>query len=138
MNLKKDYGHGCDIKIFMKKSDAEKSVSDTAKRKQKSATVKYLKEIENHDGKPISFTDKKGKQLHYGDKVAYAVSGGSSAPFISFGIVKGDSKTKVSILDEEKGHNGKEINHSVYPTSVLLVKESEFNTNSGYSFVKTK
>lgn len=134
MNLKKDYGHGCDIKIFMKKSDAEKSISDIAKRKQKSATVKYLKEIENHDGKPISFTDKKGKQLHYGDRVAYAVSGG----YISFGIVKGESKTKVSILDEDKGHDGKDVKHSVYPTSVLLVKEAEFNTNSGYSFVKTK
>jgi len=138
MNLKEDYGRGCDIKIFMKKSDAEKSISDTAKRKQKSATVKYLKEIENHDGKPISFTDKKGKQLHYGDKVAYAVSGGSSAPYISFGIVKGESKTKVSIIDEDKGHDGKEIKHSVYPTSVLLVKEAEFNTTSGYSFVKAK
>jgi hypothetical protein len=138
MNFKKDYGYGCDIKIFMKKSDAEKSISDTAKRKQKSATVKYLKEIENHDGKPISFTDKKGKQLHYGDRVAYAVSGGSSAPYISFGIVKGESKTKVSILDEDKGHDGKDVKHSVYPTSVLLVKEAEFNTNSGYSFVKTK
>ena len=42
--------------------------------------------------------------------------------------MKGESKTKVSILDEDKGHDGKDVKHSVYPTSVLLVKEAEFNT----------
>jgi len=127
-----------DIKLYLYKDDAEKDIKEFTKRKQKSATVKYIKEIENHDGKPISFTDKKGKQLHYGDRVAYAVSGGSSAPFISFGVIKGESKTKVSIVDEEKNNKGEDIKHSVYPTSVLLVKEAEFNESSGLSFVKTK
>jgi hypothetical protein len=133
------YEYGSTVKLFMKRADAEKSISDSVKRKQKSATVKYLKSIENHDGKPISFSDKNGKQLHYGDRVAYAVSMGSSAPFISFGIVKGESKTRVSIVDEtEKDHDGNLEKHSVLPGSILLIKEAEFNTNSGYSFVKAK
>lgn len=133
------YSYSSGVKLFMTRADAEKSISDSVKRKQKSATVKYLKSIENHDGKPISFSDKNGKQLHYGDRVAYAVSMGSSAPFISFGIVKGESKTRVSIVDEtEKDHDGNLEKHSVLPGSILLIKEAEFNTTSGYSFVKAK
>jgi len=133
------YIYGASVKAYMKRADAEKSIADSVKRKQKSATVKYLKEIENHDGKPISFTDKLGKQLHYGDKIAYAISGGSSAPFISFGVVKGESKTKVSVVDEvKKDYEGNFEKHSVVPTSILLIKEAEFNTTSGYSFVKAK
>ncbi len=126
------------VKIFVNKSDAEKSIKDSLSRKQKSATVKYIKDIENHDGKPISFCDKKGKQLHYGDKVAYAVSCGSSAPFISFGIIKSESKTRITVIDEEKDFSNKEIKHLVSPGCLLLVEEAKVNSSSGYSFKKTK
>ena len=126
-----DLGH--DVKIFINEKDALKFISDTEKRKRKKATDQYIKSIENHDGKPISFNDKRGKQLHYGDVVAYAVSRGSGSPYISMGKISGESKTKVSLTDlyspEEK--------HSVYNTCVIIVKEAEFNTKSGFVFVKS-
>jgi hypothetical protein len=135
------YGHD-DIKFFIKKEDAEKSIKEAEQRKKKSATNKYIQKLENHDGKPISHTDKQGKQLHYGDRVAYAVSGGSSYPHISFGIVNGESKERVSIVDETPitMRDGKTIEekHSVSPRCILLIKEAEFNEKSGYSFVKSK
>lgn len=127
-----------EAKFYLKKEDAEKSIKDSEQRKRKSATDKYLKQLENHDGKPISHSDKKGKQLHYGDRVAYAVSGGSSYPRISFGVVKGESKERVSIVDEEKDRNGNEEKHSVSPRCILLIEEAKYNTNSGYAFVKSK
>ena len=139
--LKLHYGHD-GIKIFIRKEDAEKSIRETEQRKKKSATNKYIQKLENHDGKPISHTDKQGKQLHYGDRVAYAVSGGSSYPHISFGIVNGESKERVSIVDETPitMRDGKTIEdkHSVSPRCILLIKEAEFNEKSGYSFVKSK
>ena len=130
------------IKFFIRKEDAEKSIKETEQRKKKSATSKYIQKLENHDGKPISHTDKQGKQLHYGDRVAYAVSGGSSYPHISFGIVNGESKERVSIVDETPitMRDGKTIEekHSVSPRCILLIKEAEFNEKSNYSFVKSK
>ena len=135
--LDKKY-RGKNVKIFVNKSDAEKSIKDSLSRKQKSATVKYIRDIENHDGKPISFCDKKGKQLHYGDKVAYAVSRGNSAPFISFGIIKSESKTRITVIDEEKDFFNKEIKHLVSPGCLLLIEEAKVNSSSGYSFIKTK
>jgi hypothetical protein len=130
------------IKLFVRKEDAEKSIKETEQRKKKSATSKYIQKLENHDGKPISHTDKQGKQLHYGDRVAYAVSGGSSYPYISFGIVNGESKERVSIVDEIPitMRNGETVEHkhSVSPRCILLIKEAEFNEKSGYSFVKSK
>ena len=130
------------IKFFIRKEDAEKCIKETEQRKKKSATSKYIQKLENHDGKPISHTDKRGKQLHYGDRVAYAVSGGSSYPHISFGIVNGESKERVSIVDETPitMRDGKTIEekHSVSPRCILLVKEAEFNEKSGYSFIKGK
>ena len=139
--LKLHYGHD-GIKIFIRKEDAEKSIKEAEQRKKKSATSKYIQKLENHDGKPISHTDKQGKQLHYGDRVAYAVSGGSSYPHISFGIVNGESKERVSIVDEIPitMRDGKTIEekHSVSPRCILLIKEAEFNKKSGYSFVKSK
>lgn len=130
------------VKFFIRKEDAEKSIKEVEQRKKKSATSKYIQKLENYDGKPISHTDKQGKQLHYGDRVAYAVSGGSSYPRISFGIVNGESKERVSIVDETPitMRDGKTIEdkHSVSPRCILLIKEAEFNEKSGYSFVKSK
>lgn len=125
---------GNDVKLFINEKDALKYLSDVEKRKKKSATDKYIKSIANYDGKPISFNDKKGKQLHYGDIVAYAVSGGSSYPYLSFGKITGESKTRVTVEDTQN----KEEKHSVLNTCILLVKEAEVNVNSGYSFVKKK
>ena len=125
-----DLGH--DVKLFVNEKDALKFISDVEKRKKKNATDKYIAALQNHDGKPISFNDKRGKQLHYGDIVAYAVSCGSGSPYISMGKVSGESKTKVSLTDlycsEEK--------HSVCSGSIILIKEAKFDTKSGYSFVK--
>jgi hypothetical protein len=125
---------GNDVKLFVNEKDALKCISDAEKRKKKNATDKYLASIKNHDGKPISFNDKRGRQLHYGDIVAYAVSGGSGSPYISMGKVTGESKTKIGITDLYQS----EEKHSVYNCSVILIKEAEFNTSSGYSFVKSK
>jgi hypothetical protein len=123
---------GDDVKLFVNEKDALKYLSDAEKRKKKNATDKYIASLQNHNGKPISFNDKRGKQLHYGDIVAYAVSCGSCSPYISMGKVSGESKTKISLTDlycsEEK--------HSVCSGSVILIKEAEYDTKSGYSFVK--
>ena len=43
-----------------------------------------------------------------------------------------------SIGFKEKDYDGNLEKHSVLPGSILLIKEAEFNTNSGYSFVKAK
>ena len=120
------------VKLFVNEKDALKCIAETAQRKKKNATDKYIKSIENHDGKPISFSDKLGKPLHYGDTVAYAVSGGSSYPYLSFGKITGETKTRVNVEDIQV----KDEKHCVASCCLLLIKEAEVNVNSGYSFVK--
>jgi len=124
---------GCK-RFFIDEKDAIKAISERKNRKQKSATDKYIKAMSNHDGKPISFTDKREKQLHYGDTVAYAVSGGSGSPFISLGKITGETKTRVNVDDlYTKGRK-----HSVLSCCLILIEEAKVNVNSGYSFVKTQ
>ena len=121
--------------FFTSEEDANKLLSDRAKRKQKSATVKYIKQMENYDGKPIKHHDSNNNDLHYGDKVAYAVSGGSSSPFVSIGKVIGETEQKVTIQDTAKKD---EQNHNVYPCSVILIEAAKTNVKSGFSFVNAK
>ena len=121
--------------FFTSEEDANKLLSDRAKRKQKSATVKYIKQMENYDGKPIKHRDSNNNDLHYGDKVAYAVSGGSSSPFVSIGKVIGETEQKVTIQDTAKKD---EQNHNVYPCSVILIEAAKTNVKSGFSFVNAK
>lgn len=125
---------GWNRRFFIDEKDAIKAISERKNRKQKSATDKYIKAMSNHDGKPISFTDKREKQLHYGDTVAYAVSGGSGSPFISLGKITGETKTRVNVDDlYTKGRK-----HSVLSCCLILIEEAKVNVNSGYSFVKTQ
>ena len=139
------------IRLFMKKSEAEKAVADTAKRKQKSATVKYIKKMENHDGKPIAHHDNLGRELHYGDTVAYIRRTGYNAhPDIRMGVIVSESKTKITVLDDDEKKNGKPAGwrgdrieetdgkHSVEPQSVLLMELVKVDKTSSYTFVKAK
>ena len=91
--------------------------------------------MKNYDGKPIKHHDSNSNDLHYGDKVAYAVSGGSSSPFVSIGKIIGETEQKVTIQDTAKKG---ESNHNVYPCSIILIEAAKANVNSGYSFVNTK
>lgn len=137
------------VRVFLNEKDAIKSIKDSERRKKKSATDKYLKSLENHDGKPISHTDNLGSTLHYGDTVAYIRKTGYNAhPEIRKGVVIGESKTTITILDEDEKKNGKPTGwrrepneashgkHSLQPQSVLLFKLVEVNEKSGFILTK--
>ena len=137
------------VRIFLNEKDAIKSIKDSERRKKKSATDKYLKSLENHDGKPISHTDNLGSALHYGDTVAYIRKTGYNAhPEIRKGVVVGESKTTITIFDEDEKKNGKPTGwrrepneeshgkHSLQPQSVLLFKLAEVNEKSGFILTK--
>ena len=115
--------------FFVNENDAAKLLSDRAKRQKKNATDKYIKKMENYDGKPIKHHDSNDNTLHYGDKVAYAVSGGSSSPFISLGKIVGETEQKITVEDVAKKD---EPNHNVSPYSVILVEAAKTNVNSGF------
>ena len=115
--------------FFVNENDAAKLLSDRAKRQKKSATDKYIKKMENYDGKPIKHHDSNENALHYGDKVAYAISGGSSSPFISLGKIVGETEQKITVEDVAKKD---EPNHNVSPYSVILVEVAKTNVNSGF------
>lgn len=136
-------------RIFLNEKDAIKSIKDSERRKKKSATDKYLKSLENHDGKPISHTDNLGSALHYGDTVAYIRKTGYNAhPEIRKGVVVGESKTTITIVDEDEKKDGKptgwrrepnkvsDCKHSLQPQSVLLFKLAEVNKRSGFILTK--
>ena len=136
-------------RIYLNEKDAIKSIKDSERRKKKSATDKYLKSLENHDGKPISHTDNLGSALHYGDTVAYIRKTGYNAhPEIRKGVVIGESKTTITILDEDEKKNGKPTGwrrepneeshgkHSLQPQSILLFKLAEVNEKSGFILTK--
>lgn len=137
------------VRIFLNEKDAIKSIKDSERRKKKSATDKYLKSLENHDGKPISHHDNLGSELHYGDTVAYIRKTGYNAhPEIRKGVVIGESRTTITIFDEDEKKNGKPAGwrrdaneesrgkHSLQPQSVLLFKLAEVNEKSGFILTK--
>ena len=115
--------------FFVNENDAAKLLSDRTKRQKKSATDKYIKKMENYDGKPIKHHDSNDNALHYGDKVAYAISGGSSSPFVSLGKIVGETEQKITVEDVAKKD---EPNHNVSPYSVILVEAAKTNVNSGF------
>lgn len=93
--------------LFINKEDLEVYFKKLEESRKKKSIDKYVSDLSNQ-GKPISFLDNKGNQLHYGDKVAYVRRNGLHAHTdISFGIVTGESKTKIKILDEEELKVGK-------------------------------
>jgi hypothetical protein len=93
--------------LFINKEDITTYFTKLEEKRKKKSIDKYVFDLSNH-GKPISFLDNKGNQLHYGDKVAYVRRNGLYAHTdISFGIVTGESKTKIKILDEEELKVGK-------------------------------
>lgn len=94
-------------RIFVNEGDVKSYLRKIKERHEKKAIDKYVDNISNH-GKPISLVDNKGNKLHYGDKVAYVRRNGLHAHTdISFGIVTGENKTKIKILDEEELKIGK-------------------------------
>lgn len=94
-------------RIFVNEKGVKSYLRKIKERREKKAIDKYVDNISNH-GKPISLVDNKGNQLHYGDKVAYVRRNGLHAHTdISFGIVTGEYKTKIKILDEEEMKIGK-------------------------------
>jgi len=147
--LSENWTYSDKVRIYLNEKDAIKSIKDSERRKKKSATDKYLKLIENHDGKPISHTDNLGSALHYGDTVAYIRKTGYNAhPEIRKGVVVGESKTTITIVDEDEKKNGKPTGwrrepnkesdgkHSLQPQSVLLFKLAEVNEKSGFILTK--
>jgi len=137
------------VKYFLNEKDAINYIKYSERRKKKNATDKYIKSIENHDGKPISLKDNAGNDLHYGDTVVYIRRIGYNAhPELRKGVIIGESKTTIRVLDECEKKNGipmgfrgertKESDgtHSVQSQSVMLFKTAEVNTKSGFVFTK--
>lgn len=132
-------------RIFVSEDTAKKFIEKSAKEHKKRATEKYIKQMQNHDGKPISHQDNLGNDLHYGDTVAYIRRIGYNAhPEIRVGKIIGESKMKITVLDEEEKTNGKPTGwlrgntektdgkHSVEKQNILLLKLAKVNTNSGF------
>lgn len=94
-------------RIFVNEECVKSYLRKIKERREKKAIDKYVDNISNY-GKPISLVDNKGNQLCCGDKVAYVRRNGLHAHTdISFGIVTGENKTKIKILDEEELKIGK-------------------------------
>jgi hypothetical protein len=94
-------------RIFVNEEGVKSYLRKIKERREKKAIDKYVDNISNH-GKPISLVDNKGNKLCCGDKVAYVRRNGLHAHTdISFGIVTGENKTKIKILDEEELKIGK-------------------------------
>jgi uncharacterized Zn ribbon protein len=135
-------------KVFLSEADAEKNIKETDKRQKKNATMKYIKSLENHDGKPLILKDNAGNDLHYGDTVVYIRRiGWSNSPELRIGKIVGETKAKINVLDEEEKANGKPNRygtaavetcgeHLVDVRSVMLHKLAEVNTKSGFVFTK--
>lgn len=130
------------VKLFLNRDDAVKFIAETNKRKKKSATDKYIKQIENHDGKPIEHKDNLGNELHYGDTVAYIRrTGRHGHPEVRSGIIVGESKTKITVFDKdekEKGIRNEQTDgkHSVENQSIMLISVAEVNKKSNFIFTK--
>lgn len=134
-----------EFKVFLDEKDAIKCINEAEKRQKKNATDKYIKQMENHDGKPIAHNDNLGSQLHYGDTVVYIRrTGYHGHPELRKGTIVGESKTTITVFDEDEKKNGKPVGwrrnqydesdgkHSVQPQSVVLFKLAEVNTKSGF------
>lgn len=145
------YGNGykrVTYKVFLSEADAEKSIKEADKRQKKNATMKYIKSLENHDGKPLLLKDNAGNELHYGDTVVYIRRiGWSNSPELRIGKIVGETKAKINVLDEDEKANGKPKRygpdveescgkHLVDVRSVMLHKLAEVNTKSGFVFTK--
>ena len=145
------YGNGykrVTYKVFLSEADAEKSIKEADKRQKKNATMKYIKSLENHDGKPLLLKDNAGNELHYGDTVVYIRRiGWSNSPELRIGKIVGETKAKINVLDEEEKANGKPKRygpgteetcgkHLVDVRSIMLHKLAEVNTKSGFVFTK--
>jgi len=136
------------VKLFLNRDDAVKFIAEYKKRKKKSATDKYIKQIENHDGKPIEHKDNLGNELHYGDTVAYIRrTGCNSHPEIRTGVIVGESKTKITVLDKDEKEKGIPVGwgdgtkqtdgkHSVENQSIMLISVAEVNKKSNFTFTK--
>ena len=138
------------IRLFVSEDVANKYVEKAAKEQEKRATEKYIKQMQNHDGKSISHQDNLGHDLHYGDTVAYIRRiGYNSHPEIRVGKIIGESKTKITVLDEDEKNSGKPTGwlgrgemekthgkHSVEKQNILLLKLAEVNINSGFIISK--
>ena len=144
-----EYGWSGNVRLYVNEKDAEKSLKDAERRRKKNATDKYIKSIENHDGKPILLKDNDCSDLHYGDTVVYIRRVGYNGhPELRKGVIIGESKTTITVFDEAEKQDGKptgwrgernkdsEGKHSVQPQSVMLFKLAEVDKKSGYSFVK--
>ena len=141
-------GKRVSYKVFLSEADAEKSIKEADKRQKKNATMKYIKSLENHDGKPLLLKDNVGNDLHYGDTVVYIRRiGWSNSPELRIGKIIGETKAKINVLDEEEKANGKPNRygtaavetcgeHLVDVRSVMLHKLAEVNTKSGFVFTK--
>ncbi len=135
-------------KVFLNEADAEKSIKEADKRQKKNATIKYIKSLENHDGKPLLLKDNAGNELHYGDTVVYIRRiGCNNSPELRIGKIVGETKAKINVFDEEEKTNGKPKRygtgveetcgkHLVDVRSVMLHKLAEVNTKSGFVFTK--
>lgn len=135
-------------KVFLSEADAEKSIKEAEKRQKKNATMKYIKSLENHDGKPLLLKDNAGNDLHYGDTVVYIRRiGWSNSPELRIGKIIGETKAKINVLDEDEKANGKPNRygtaavetcgeHLVDVRSVMLHKLAEVNTKSGFVFTR--
>lgn len=147
--LSENWTYSDKVRIYLNEKDAIKSIKDSERRKKKSATDKYIKSLENHDGKPISHTDNLGSALHYGDTVAYIRRVGINGhPELRKGVIVGEAKTTITVFDEDEKKNGKpgmwrrEPNeeshgkHSLQPQSVLLFKLADVNEKSGFILTK--
>ena len=141
-------GKRVSYKVFLSEADAENSIKEADKRQKKNATMKYIKSLENHDGKPLILKDNAGNDLHYGDTVVYIRRiGWSNSPELRIGKIIGETKAKINVLDEEEKANGKPNRygtaavetcgeHLVDVRSVMLHKLAEVNTKSGFVFTK--
>ena len=124
-------------RFYINEKDALTSISDAKKRKKKNATDKYIKSLENHDGKPIKHHDSAGKELHYGDKIAYAVARDSSSPFVSIGKIVGETEQKITVEDISGKNDWRtKEKRNVTPYSTFLLEEAKLNVNSGFVFKK--
>jgi len=143
-----DWRNHMKYNLFLAEADARRCIRESERRREKAAVDKYMKKIENYDGKPIAHKDNLGAELHYGDTVAYIRRVGINGhPQLRKGIIVGESKTKITVFDEDEKKNGKPTGwqgrrieesdgrHMLEPHSILLMKLVEFNKKSGFSFI---
>jgi hypothetical protein len=96
--------------LFTNEEEAKKSLELMIKNYEKARKSKDIKKPKF--GSEINHKDRKGNVLHIGDKVAYVHPTGNTwgaKQDISVGIVMSDSKTMVTIYDEDESKEIKEL-----------------------------